>query len=63
MAFMYDYILRLDVGRLSAGEVSQCLLYLYHLSKHDPEIEASSAGIKAELQARLTELRKGIGKA
>lgn len=58
MAFMYDYILQLDVSKLRAGEVSQCLLYLYHISRHDAETERGSADIKEKLNERLTELRK-----
>lgn len=58
MAFMYDYILQLDVSKLSASEVSQCLLYLFHLPGHDAEIERGGVDIKEKLQGRLTELRR-----
>jgi len=58
MAFLYDYILALDVSRLPAAEVSQCLLYLRHLSRQDAEMERGSAGIRGRLQDRLAELRR-----
>ncbi|RDV12978.1 hypothetical protein DXT99_22185 [Pontibacter diazotrophicus] len=58
MAFIYDYIRQLDVCNLRAGEVSQCLLYIDHMSKSDPEIERSNGDIIEKLQDRLTILRK-----
>ncbi|QCR22754.1 hypothetical protein [Pontibacter sp. SGAir0037] len=58
MAFIYDYLRHLDVSKLTAGEVSQCLLYLHHISKRNAEVEGESGAIMAKLNTRLAELRK-----
>lgn len=57
MAFIEDYVLQLDVTKLMSSEVSQCLLYLFHLSGYDAEIERGSVDINEKLQGRLKELR------
>lgn len=58
MAFIYEYIRQLDVSKLSAGELAECLLYLHHIAKHNLEIEQKSMEVRQQLQARLLELRE-----
>ena len=53
---MFEYILQLDVSKLRASEVSQCLLYLDHMQKHNPEVLKNSGDIRQKLNERLTEL-------
>lgn len=58
MAFLLEYIEQVDVSTLRAGEISQCLLYLNHLSNHDARIAQSCVPVREKLNERLEELRK-----
>jgi tRNA A22 N-methylase len=58
MAFIFEYIQKLNISRMKASEVSQCLLYLTYMSKRNPEIAKNSEEIRNKLTDRLEQLRK-----
>ncbi|MCC9138973.1 hypothetical protein ACFSKU_04070 [Pontibacter silvestris] len=55
---LYDYIRQVDVRKLGAGEVSQCLLYLDYFSKKQPEMATETAYTRENLNKRVQELRQ-----
>jgi hypothetical protein len=58
MAFIIDHITSLDVSKLNAGEVRQCLLYLDYASKRYPEMETKIAHTRENLNKRVQKLRQ-----
>lgn len=58
MAYLYNFIYQMDVGKLRADEIRKCLLYLNYMSKFDPRIKRSSVPITKKLIDRLQELQE-----
>ncbi|RDV11451.1 hypothetical protein DXT99_24640 [Pontibacter diazotrophicus] len=56
MAYMLEYIRKLDVGKLSANEAGQCLLYLHYLCRDNPDLQREFQPTKEKLKERLAEL-------
>ncbi|WP_147294304.1 hypothetical protein [Pontibacter diazotrophicus] len=54
---MYEHIKKVEVKRLSAFEVAQCLFYLHALTKEDHDLHCESQPLREELKDRLRELR------